>query len=154
MEDVVERANGSRMLPTATVEIWAWPSRYVPSPLSPKRTAHKQLIDDTFDFLPAAEDLGKPSNGADLRLGLATAPALFAWERNPELGPLIRRKFNGPGDVELARDLVMKSDGIERTQQLARQFASEARALVERLPESPARDALVELTIKVVDRRK
>jgi len=137
-----------------TVEIWAWPSKYVPSPLSLQSTAHKQLIDDTFDFLPAAEDLGKPSNGADLRLGLATAPALFAWERNPELGPLIRRKFNGPGDVELARDLVMKSDGIERTQQLARQFASEARALVERLPESPARDALVELTVKVVDRRK
>lgn len=48
----------------------------------------------------------------------------------------------------------MKSDGIERTQQLARQFAAEARALVERLPESPARDQLVELTIKVVDRRK
>lgn len=48
----------------------------------------------------------------------------------------------------------MKSDGIERTQQLARQFASEARALVERLPKSAARDSLVELTVKVVDRRK
>jgi len=116
--------------------------------------ADEQLIDDTFDFLPAVEDFGKPANGADLRLGLATAPALFAWESNPELGPLIRRKFDGPGDVELARELVMKSDGIERTQQLARQFAAEARALVERLPESPARDQLVELTVKVVDRRK
>lgn len=89
-----------------------------------------------------------------MRLGLATAPSLFAWEQNPELGPLIKRKFTGPGDVELARELVMKSDGIERTQQLARQFASEARALVERLPESAARDSLVELTVKVVDRRK
>lgn len=39
-----------------------------------------QLIDDLLDFSQSAEDLGKPAN-ADLRLGLATAPVLFAAER-------------------------------------------------------------------------
>ncbi|WVQ95965.1 hypothetical protein IAU59_003064 [Kwoniella sp. CBS 9459] len=113
-----------------------------------------QLIDDALDFLPPDPTLGKPSLGADLRLGLATAPALFAWEKHPEMGPLILRKFTEAGDVELARELVADSDGLERTVELARKFAGEARALVELLPESKARDALVGLTLKVVDRVK
>jgi hypothetical protein len=33
-------------------------------------------------------------------LGLATSPALFAWEEHPEMGILIQRKFKEPGDVE------------------------------------------------------
>lgn len=45
-----------------------------------------------------------------------------------------------------------KSDGLERTKELARKFAAEARGLVERLPESEARGGLVGLTEKVVDR--
>lgn len=107
-----------------------------------------------LDFLPATHDLGKPGSGADLRLGLATAPALFAWEEFSELGPLIARKFEGKGDTERALELVGKSKGMQRTAELARAFAGEARALVELLPESPARDALVGLTLKVVDRVK
>lgn len=113
-----------------------------------------QLIDDALDFLPPDSSLGKPSLGADLRLGLATAPALFAWETHPSMGPLILRKFTEPGDVEAARDLVARSDGLQRTIELAREFAGEARRLVEMLPESGARDALVQLTVKVVERVK
>ncbi|WVQ84514.1 hypothetical protein IAT38_006668 [Cryptococcus sp. DSM 104549] len=113
-----------------------------------------QLIDDALDFLPPDPSLGKPSLGADLRLGLATAPALFAWETHPALGPLILRKFSEPGDDELARGIVAQSDGLERTVALAREFAGEARRLVEMLPESAAREALVQLTVKVVERVK
>lgn len=107
-----------------------------------------------LDYLPATADLGKPGSGADLRLGLATAPALFAWEEFPDMGPLIARKFEGPGDAERALDLVGRSRGMQRTADLARHFAGEARGLVELLPESAARDALVGLTTKVVDRVK
>lgn len=46
--------------------------------------------------------MGKPG-GADLQLGLATGPALYAWEEFPEMGPLISRKFKEDGDVELVR---------------------------------------------------
>jgi hexaprenyl-diphosphate synthase len=113
-----------------------------------------QLVDDMLDYMPSTVDLGKPGSGADLRLGLATAPALFAWEEHPELGPLIARKFEGEGDAEIALDLVNRSRGMERTAALARDFAAEARRLVELLPQSPARDALVGLTVKVVDRVK
>lgn len=55
-----------------------------------------------LDFTVTAADLGKPA-GADLKLGLATAPVLFAWEEFPELEPLIKRKFSEEGDVEKVR---------------------------------------------------
>jgi len=52
-----------------------------------------------LDYTAPSTILGKPSN-ADLALGLATAPVLFAWDQYPELGPMIKRKFEKTGDVE------------------------------------------------------
>lgn len=58
-----------------------------------------QLVDDMLDYTVTETELGKPA-GADLELGLATAPLLFAWKTNPELGPLVGRKFREDGDVQ------------------------------------------------------
>jgi hexaprenyl-diphosphate synthase len=58
-----------------------------------------QLVDDLLDYTRSEEELGKPA-GADLELGLATAPLLFAWKTMPELGALVGRKFGEEGDVE------------------------------------------------------
>lgn len=58
-----------------------------------------QLVDDMLDFTVDEVELGKPA-GADLELGLATAPLLFAWKQNPELGPMVGRKFSQEGDVQ------------------------------------------------------
>jgi hexaprenyl-diphosphate synthase len=58
-----------------------------------------QLVDDMLDYTVSAGELGKPA-GADLELGLATAPLLFAWKQNPDLGELVGRKFSKDGDVE------------------------------------------------------
>lgn len=57
-----------------------------------------QLVDDMLDYTITEAELGKPA-GADLELGLATAPLLFAWKHNPELGALVGRKFSEEGDV-------------------------------------------------------
>lgn len=57
-----------------------------------------QLVDDMLDYTRSEKELGKPA-GADLELGLATAPLLFAWRVRPELGELVGRKFAGEGDV-------------------------------------------------------
>ena len=57
-----------------------------------------QLVDDMLDYTISGAELGKPA-GADLELGLATAPLLFAWKERPELGKLVGRKFAGEGDV-------------------------------------------------------
>lgn len=39
-----------------------------------------QLVDDLLDFIATSAQLGKPA-AADLRLGLATAPVLFASQQ-------------------------------------------------------------------------
>ncbi|KII93947.1 hypothetical protein PLICRDRAFT_49942 [Plicaturopsis crispa FD-325 SS-3] len=110
-----------------------------------------QLVDDILDYEAGEATLGKPG-GADLRLGLATGPALYAWEEHPEMGALIERKFEQEGDVELARDLVRRSSGVERTRDLARAHAEKAREVLGYLPDSDAKTALEVLTERVVKR--
>lgn len=39
-----------------------------------------QLVDDLLDFVSSSEAMGKPA-AADLKLGLATAPVLFACDK-------------------------------------------------------------------------
>ncbi|GAO48153.1 putative hexaprenyl pyrophosphate synthetase Coq1 [Saitoella complicata NRRL Y-17804] len=112
-----------------------------------------QIVDDMLDYTVSATDLGKPA-GADLQLGLATAPALFAWKHHAELGPMIKRKFSDPGDVERARELVEKSDGLEKTRALAEEYAQKALDAIRTFPESPARKALEQLTDKVLTRSR
>ena len=48
----------------------------------------------------SSEELGKPAN-ADLKLGLATAPVIYAALEYPELIDPIRRNFSKPDDVYL-----------------------------------------------------
>ncbi|KAG0175533.1 coq1 putative hexaprenyl diphosphate synthase [Apophysomyces sp. BC1034] len=111
-----------------------------------------QLVDDMLDFTVTAADLGKPA-GADLKLGLATAPVLFAWEEFPELGPLIKRKFSQKGDAEQARLLVYRSNGLKRTLALAEKHCTLAIDAIMQLPPSDAQSALVQLTEKLLTRK-
>ncbi|XP_070536035.1 all trans-polyprenyl-diphosphate synthase PDSS1-like isoform X2 [Ptychodera flava] len=112
-----------------------------------------QLIDDMLDYISSDKLMGKPTS-TDLKLGLATAPVLFACHTYPELNSLIMRRFSEPGDVEKARQLVAKTDGIEQTKYLAQQYCQEAIRQINGLEESPARNALVTLTHKVLNRLK
>ena len=134
-----------------------------------------------LDFAVDEASFGKPSGGADLRLGLATAPTLYAWEDFEEMGPLIERRFEGEGDVELvrlfvlaplitaprlsdargirvanigsqARSIVAQSKGVERTRELAEAYAAKAREVLDLLPDSDAKEALAVMTEKVVKR--
>ncbi|CEP10497.1 hypothetical protein [Parasitella parasitica] len=111
-----------------------------------------QLVDDMLDFTVTAAELGKPA-GADLKLGLATAPVLFAWEEYPELEPLIKRKFSIQGDEEKARDLVYQSNGLKKTLDLAKTHCKLATDALYKLPASDARSALVQITEKLLTRR-
>ncbi|KAF8845999.1 terpenoid synthase [Paxillus ammoniavirescens] len=110
-----------------------------------------QLVDDILDF-SSSTALGKPGSGADLRLGLATGPVLYAAEEHPELEPLIARRFKEDGDVERALSLIHASSGVSRTRDLARAHAEKAREVLMVLPASEARDALEALTDGVVRR--
>jgi len=112
-----------------------------------------QLVDDMLDYTISAAELGKPA-GADLELGLATAPLLFAWKDNQQLGVLVGRKFAADGDVQMARDLVARSNGLEQTQALAQEYADKAAQAVSNFPESEAKEGLLEMCVKTMKRRK
>ncbi|CAK7225732.1 coq1 putative hexaprenyl diphosphate synthase [Sporothrix bragantina] len=112
-----------------------------------------QLVDDMLDYTRSAKELGKPA-GADLELGLATAPLLFAWRDRPELGELVGRKFSQPGDAQKAREIVLSTDGIEQTRALAQDYAEQAIAAINAFPPSEAKDGLIEMAIKTLQRQK
>ncbi|KAG7266484.1 hypothetical protein CRUP_028433, partial [Coryphaenoides rupestris] len=97
-----------------------------------------QLVDDVLDFTACAAHLGKPS-AADLKLGLATGPVLFACQQFPELHSMIMRRFSSQGDVERAWQFVLQSDGVQQTTYLARRYGEEAVRQVSRLHPSPER---------------
>ncbi|MCJ1274049.1 coq1 putative hexaprenyl diphosphate synthase [Puttea exsequens] len=112
-----------------------------------------QLVDDMLDYTTSSQTLGKPA-GADLELGLATAPLLFAWKDNRQLGVLVGRKFAANGDVAMARDLVARSSGLEQTRALAQEYADKAAEAIGKFPESKAKEGLLEMCVKTLKRRK
>merc|ERR1711939_128404 len=112
-----------------------------------------QLVDDMLDYTVSGTELGKPA-GADLELGLATAPLLFAWRARPELGELVGRRFKEEGDVQRAREIVLQSDGLEQTRALAQEYADKAISSISVFPPGDAKDGLEEMCVKVMKRRK
>ncbi|KAF2878139.1 decaprenyl-diphosphate synthase subunit 1 [Massariosphaeria phaeospora] len=112
-----------------------------------------QLVDDMLDYTISGAELGKPA-GADLELGLATAPLLFAWKDNKSLGKLVGRKFSGEGDVQTAREIVSESTGLEQTRALAQEYVDKAIEAISPFPDSEAKTGLIEMCTKVMKRRK
>ncbi|TKY86643.1 hypothetical protein EX895_004282 [Sporisorium graminicola] len=115
-----------------------------------------QLVDDLLDFQSTSAAFGKPSGGADLRLGLATAPVLYAWQELPgeRIHELVSRRFEGEGDVEKMLRLVDRSQGLKRTAELAKEHARRATEHLDVLPDSEAKQALVRLNEQVIKRVK
>jgi decaprenyl-diphosphate synthase subunit 1 len=112
-----------------------------------------QLVDDLLDFVSCEVIMGKPA-AADLKLGLATAPVLYAAHQFDEINSMIMRRFTQPGDVERTRELVAKSDGIRHTRFLAEQHCRESIRNILQLCPSVERDALVNVTRRVLSRLK
>jgi len=111
-----------------------------------------QIVDDILDFTCTSEELGKPAM-ADVSLGLATAPILYASLERRELQPIIKRRFKEPGDAEKAYELVMSTNGVTRAEHLAIFHAESAMDALKEFPPSEARDALVRLTEIVLTRK-
>ncbi|XP_065838835.1 all trans-polyprenyl-diphosphate synthase PDSS1-like [Oscarella lobularis] len=111
-----------------------------------------QLVDDMLDFVSTSDILGKPV-AADLKLGLATAPVLFASETYPELDSLILRRFSQPNDVEKAWDAVKNSDGLQRTRDLAAQYTSDAVTCAQGLAYSHESALLIALVQEILSRK-
>jgi geranylgeranyl pyrophosphate synthase len=88
-----------------------------------------------------------------MKLGIATAPVLFAQRRFPELQKLVERKFEVPGDVEHAAARVLQSDSLSLTRKLACAHAGAALDAIAGLAPCPARDSLYKICDIVCTRR-
>jgi geranylgeranyl pyrophosphate synthase len=112
-----------------------------------------QIVDDILDFSGTSSSLGKPTQ-VDMRLGLATAPVLFAAQEFKELLPLIERRFNLKDDVSNAVSLALQTDCVERSFALAEYHANKAMMATLKLPSSEARLALQRIVHFVIARNK
>jgi len=101
-----------------------------------------------------------------------TAPVLYGFEEFPEMGELMKRGFQCPGDVEKVKDIcvflivfsdclvfqaldiVHRSSGIRRSTELAQEYADQAKKILRELPPSDARDHLEALTDDVLSRAR
>jgi len=111
-----------------------------------------QIVDDLLDIQQNEATTGKPV-GADMQNGHATAPVLYAMEEHPELRDLIVRRFKNEGDAEKGLQLVLDSQGIEKTKKLIEFYQKKALEAISGLHKSDARDALVSLAELVVARK-
>ena len=109
-----------------------------------------QLADDLRDFISSTQT-DKPVN-ADLTMGLATAPVLFAALQHSELNTLIMRRFTHPEDVLRAREMVLNSSGIEDTRQLINNHIHSAQMSLNFFADSEARGYLLGLVGTIVKR--
>lgn len=113
-----------------------------------------QLVDDMLDYTQDAKTLGKPANN-DLKLGLATAPVLFAWKMNPNLKSVIEKPSFNDEDIKIILNNVHKYDTVSMTRELAAEYRDKAiENLRSTLPKSRARDALEMLTMSIMSRSK
>ena len=113
-----------------------------------------QLVDDLLDYDGATEQLGK-NVGDDLREGKPTLPLLIAMERGtPTERELVRHAIKH-GEVARLADIVAivgSTGALHATRQAARDEADKARGALEALPATPFRDALLDLSVRSVER--
>jgi octaprenyl-diphosphate synthase len=113
-----------------------------------------QLVDDLLDYEGDTRALGK-NVGDDLREGKPTMPLLVAMARgSAEERELLRQAIERGEVAKLAEivTIVRKTGAITATREAARAEAERARRCLQALPASGAKDALLELCVRSVDR--
>jgi len=113
-----------------------------------------QLVDDLLDYEGDTTALGK-NVGDDLREGKPTLPLLYAMSHGtPDESALIRHAIE-QGEVERLAEIVQivrRTGAIDATREAARREAEHARAQLAALPDSDAKNLLLELCVRSVER--
>ena len=113
-----------------------------------------QLVDDLLDYEGDSGQLGK-NVGDDLREGKPTLPLLIAMQRGDEPQRALIRHAIEHGEVARLAEIVQivrRTGAIEETREAARREAEQARRSLEALPASARKEALLELSLRSVDR--
>ncbi|MBI5284637.1 MAG: polyprenyl synthetase family protein [Chloroflexi bacterium] len=114
-----------------------------------------QVVDDILDFAGDEQEMGKPI-GSDLMQGTLTLPSLILMERHPKDNPIkkaFRTRKPKTEHVAEAVYMVLNSDILNESYNVARDFRDRALTALRTLPDSPARAALEDIGEYVLDRR-
>jgi geranylgeranyl pyrophosphate synthase len=115
-----------------------------------------QIVDDILDFTGNEGDLGKPI-GSDLRQGIATLPTICFLEAHPDneaVTRVLNSRDEGDDEVRAAVEAIKESGAIELSTAEAKAFAARSRDALSTLPNNEYRQAMLDLTDFVVERRK
>ncbi|MGA3094270.1 MAG: polyprenyl synthetase family protein [Dehalococcoidales bacterium] len=114
-----------------------------------------QIVDDILDFTGNEKEVGKPV-GADLLQGTVTLPAQMLLQRYPKDNPLLKiaKKEDLNENIKKVIEMIRASDIIDECYKLAEDYCTLACLCMEKLPDKPAREALVALAEYVVRRKK
>jgi len=115
-----------------------------------------QIMDDILNYTGNLKKVEKPA-GNDLKNGILTAPALFALQEYEEkndftLKKLIKNKLNGKKDFDTAMNLILKTDGLQKSRNLAKYYIQEAVKALDAIEDSIYKKALIDLAIYTLKR--
>jgi len=116
-----------------------------------------QVADDILDYTGSSNETGKPS-GLDLREHKVTLPLILAL---PRLQRKDRASIEALFESESPRDeqidevitLVASAGGIDGARHRGEEYARQAEEALDGLPDTPARTALADAILYVMDRR-
>jgi octaprenyl-diphosphate synthase len=131
-----------------------------------------QLVDDLLDFTASPEQLGKPVL-SDLKEGKVTLPLIFALDGNGANGSA---RFHNDGNEhssearelvatvlqeggfrtvrsEQITELVRASGALDRSRNLAREYANRAKSCLSGLPDTEYRRAMLAVPDFILDRQ-
>jgi octaprenyl-diphosphate synthase len=114
-----------------------------------------QLTDDLLDFTSSNAALGKAA-GADLLDGKVTLPLIYLLAADAKAVSMVQRvllegSYDGVSQEEL-RDALDRAGALEHARALADQYAENARAALDDLPDSEYADSLRALPLYVLKR--
>lgn len=111
-----------------------------------------QIIDDILDYSSEGSILGKPV-AADIKQGIFNLPLIYAIEKNKdEFKAILEKEVITDEDVSNIMALVVKYKGVEKAMELAEKYTNKAFKLINKLPENPYKNILLELAEKLLDR--
>ena len=116
-----------------------------------------QIKDDIFDY-GDSKDLGKPT-GLDIRERKMTLPLIYTLANSDratkkELIYIVKNKNEDSKSVKRAIEIVTKAGGISYATAKMNQLKNEALSLLEGIPDSPAKRALIGLVDYSIERKK